>query len=383
MWPKVIILVDADAFYASVEQRDNPQYRGKPVIVGGKPGQRGVVSACSYEARKYGVHSAMPISRAYRLCPHGIYVGTNMDKYRAVSSEMFDIYRKYTPLVEKVSVDEGYLDVTPAPGVQIAQAIREEVRDSLGITVTAGVSYCRYLAKILASQSKPDGLGVLAPEDAKGFLHSLPVSKLPGIGPKTANTLRREGINTVGQLGSMPPSWFETRFGKTAPRMMELAAGVDPTPVNPQQQVKSISEETTFREDQSETESLLAVLAQLSQDVGHRLRKQELCCRTAGIKVRYSDFTTLTRETSLPTPFSSDAEIFGCAKELFLSLAPFKRPVRLLGVSVKSLEIVKTVQPMLLQDTNRWESVSEVMDSLHLKHGKKMISLGRAIQRKP
>lgn len=382
-WPRVIILIDADAFFASIEQRDNPEYRGKPVIVGARPGTRGVVATCSYEARKFGVRSAMPISQAYRLCPHGIYVGHNMAKYQKVSARMFDVCHKFTPLVEKVSIDEGYLDITPLPGKETARSIRREIRESLGITVTAGVSYCRYLAKIAAEESKPDGLGVIGPEDADAFLQDLSVSKLPGVGPKTADSLTREGITTVGHLRTMPPAWFQARFGKTGVRMQQLSMGIDNTPVSPAQRAKSISEEVTFNEDQDEQEFLLAVLARLSQDVGHRLRTAGLRCRTAGIKVRYSDFFTLTREKSLPVPFASDAEIFQCAKELFQALPGSSRPVRLLGVGVKSLEPSQTVQPMLLAEEEKpWQDVSRVMDSLRIKYGKKMISLGAAIRKK-
>ncbi|MEX0974796.1 MAG: DNA polymerase IV [Bacillota bacterium] len=381
-WPKVIILIDADAFFAAVEVRDHPEYRGKPVIVGARPGTRGVVSTCSYEARKYGVRSAMPISQAFRLCPQGIYVSPSMGKYQEASERMFAICENFTPMVEPVSIDEGYLDVTPSPGVEIARKIREEIRSSVGITVTAGVSYCRYLAKVAAEESKPDGLGVVPPEKALEFLKDLQVSKLPGVGPKTLRVLEAHGVHTAGDLRSMPPAWFESTLGKYGARLRDLAEGKDPTPVETARSVKSVSEETTFEVDQDDPDLLYAVLAGLSQDVGWRLRQHGLWARTIGIKVRFSDFSTLSRERTLPSHINADAEVFSCVKDLFDKLER-PRPVRLLGVSASGLSDKAVAQPGLFDiDEKSWNEVSKAVDTLRKKYGKNLVNLGATLHSK-
>ena len=378
--PRVIILIDADAFFAAIEQRDHPEYRGKPVIVGARPGTRGVVSTCSYEARKYGVRSAMPISQAYRLCPDGIYVPPNGKLYSQVSKAMFQICDKYSPVVEPVSVDEGYLDVTPSDGALIARKIRADIRDTLGITVTAGVSYCRYLAKMVAEENKPDGLGVVSQEDALDFLKVLPVGKFPGVGPKTVQVLSQHGVRTGGDLRTMPPAWFDSTFGKFGVRLYELAFGIDDTPVGESRAPKSVSEETTFEEDQTDREFLNTVLANLSQDVGFRLRQGGYSARTISVKVRYSNFDTLTRAKSLPAPVGSDPDIFQTAKELFDGLSS-SRPVRLLGIGASNLSDQGVSQPMLFGDTQSWDRASKTVDSLTKKYGKKIINLGAAIRK--
>ncbi len=381
-WPKVIILIDADAFFAAVEMRDHPEYRGKPLIVGARPGTRGVVSTCSYEARKYGVRSAMPISQAYRLCPQGIYVPPSMGKYQETSSKIFEICDKYTPMVEQVSIDEGYLDVTPLPGVEIAAKIREEVRTTLGVTVTAGVSYCRYLAKVVAEESKPDGLGVVAPEQALDFLKDLPVGSLPGVGPKTLRVLEAHGVHTAGDLRSMPAAWFEGTLGKYGVRLLDLANGRDPTPVETSRAAKSVSEETTFEVDQDDRELLYAVLASLSQDVGFRLRQHGLWARTIGIKVRFSDFSTLSREKTLPSYVNADAQIFSCVKDLFDKLER-PRPIRLLGVGAGGLSDKAVSQPGLFDvDEKSWDHISKAVDSLRKKYGKNLVNLGATLHNK-
>jgi len=380
-WPRVIILIDADAFFAAVEVRDNPEYRGKPLIIGARPGTRGVVSTCSYEARKYGVCSAMPISQAYRLCPHGIYLPPNMRKYTEASAAMFEICERYTPLVERVSVDEGYLDVTPDDGVAIAARIREDIKAEVGIPVTAGVSYCKYLAKIAAEEAKPDGLGVIGPDEALDFLKDLPVTKIPGVGPKTAKILENQGIRTAGDVRSVPARYLEATFGKYGTRLVELANGIDDTPVVCSHEAKSVSEETTLEKDESDKEILHAILAGLSQDVGYRLRNHGLRARTIGIKVRYSDFSTLTRAKTLPYHVNSDAEIYACAKELFDNLA-LPRPVRLLGVGASNLSTRDTTQPKLLdQDERSWDQVSKAADSLRKKYGKRIVNLGATLKK--
>lgn len=380
-WPRVIILIDADAFFAAVEVRDHPEYLGKPLIIGARPGSRGVVSTCSYEARKYGVRSAMPISQAFRLCPEGIYLSPDMHKYVDASNSMFEICDRHTPLVERVSIDEGYLDVTPESGAAIAERVRKEVREEVGISITAGVSYCKYLAKIAAEEAKPDGLGVVGPEQALEFLRDLPVGKMPGVGPKTVKVLEDHGVRTAGDLRTVPSGWLESTFGKQGARLVDLANGEDPTPVVCSHEAKSVSEETTFETDEPDRQVLYTVLAALSQDVGFRLRNHGFKARTIGIKVRYSDFSTLSREKTLPYQVNSDAEIYACSKELFDRLT-LPRPVRLLGVSARNLSSQEMAQPRLFSEDDRaWDNVSRVSDSLRKKYGKGMVKLGATLKR--
>jgi len=377
--PKCIIHVDADAFFASVEQKDHPEYRGKPLIVGHDPKGRGVVSTCSYEARKFGVHSAMPISQAYRLCPHAIFVRPRMERYKEISQKMFSIMEKYTPLIEQVSIDEAYLDVTGENGVRIASSIRRQVRDTLGITVTAGVSYCKYLAKIASDSAKPDGLLVITPTDADSFLLNLEVSRLPGIGPKTTAKLEGMGIRLVSQLRQMPEEWFLATFGKMGPRIKDLCFGKDLNEVQPTREVKSISEETTFQRDVSDKETLRACLAKLCENVAFRLRKGGFKSKVLGIKVRFSDFHTITREHALPEGVSSDAEVYGNTKPLLQRLS-LPKPVRLLGVFARGLKVENPVQPRLFDEgPDPWDQVSRSMDLLRMKYGKPVVFLGACV----
>jgi len=380
-WPKVIILIDADAFFASVEIRDNPQYKGLPVIVGARLGTRGVVSTCSYEARKYGVRSAMPISTAYKLCPDGVYLIPDGRRYREASKEVFHICRRYTPYIEVVSIDEAYLDVTPSDGRDIAEAIRRDVQAEVGVTVTAGVSYCKYLAKIVAGESKPDGVGLVSPDEALEFLAPLSVGKLPGVGPKSRKLLEDRGIRTVADLRGTPQGWLQETFGKTGSRLWELARGIDPSPVVYEGQApKSLSEETTFETDVGDRDLLFTVLARLSADVGFRLRKEGMKSKTVGIKVRYSDFKTVNREVTMPSAFDSDARIYSLAKDLFSRL-PIPRPIRLLGVGVYNLVEGGPEQPMLFGDEDAlWDDVSKVADNLRRKYGRKMIEMGASLK---
>ncbi|MGB4432949.1 MAG: DNA polymerase IV, partial [Bacillota bacterium] len=340
-----IIHVDADAFFASVEQRDDPSLRGKPVIVGSDPKTRGVVSTCSYEARSFGVHSAMPSYQAYKLCPQGIFIKPRMKRYQEVSNAMFEIFSRYSPIVEKVSIDEGFIDVSGADGQNIAICIRNDVKNEIGITVTAGVSYCKYLAKIASDLAKPDGLMVITPDRAYSFLSNLPVSRLPGIGPKTQAKLVSMGISTVGVMRQMSEDWFEDVFGKRGRRVRELCFGIDDEPVTTGQDVKSVSEEMTFAEDIIGIGGLKPHLADLCQNVCFRLRRSRLKCKTVGVKVRFSDFSTITREQTLHIPVSSDAELFSLAVDLLGSVS-LDKPVRLLGVVAKGLVPENNVQPM-------------------------------------
>lgn len=382
MSERIIIHVDADAFFASVEQRDNPELRGKPVIVGSDPRSRGVVATCSYEARAFGVHSAMPSFQAYRLCPQAVFVRPRMNKYQEVSSAMFEIFNRYSPIVEKLSIDEAFADVTGSEGSKVANCIREDVRKEIGITVTVGVSYCKYLAKIASDLAKPDGLTITGCEDVHSFLSDLPVSRLPGIGPKTQSRLASMGISRVGTMREMPEDWFVRVFGKRGTRVLELCNGIDNDPVIPHQDAKSISEEITFPQDISGTKDLKPYLADLCQNVSFRLRKSGLKCKTVGIKVRFSDFTTITRDQSLHVPVSSDADLFRQAMALLNTVSTAKA-VRLLGVCVKGLVPETEVNPTLFRtQTSAWDDVSKSQDELRAKYGKPVLFLGASMRTK-
>jgi len=379
---RLIIHIDADAFFASVEQRDNPELRGKPVIVGHDPRSRGVVSTCSYEARAYGVRSAMPVSQAYRLCPTGIFVKPRMKRYQEVSGAMFAIFDKYSPLIEELSIDEAFIDATGEDGVQMASRIRKEVKQELGITVTAGISYCKYLAKIASDLAKPDGLRVIERDEAFSFLSGLHVSRLPGVGPKTGAKLASMGITSVGTLRQMPEDWFVKVFGKSGARVSELCNGIDNESVTRSREAKSIGEETTFQHDISDWNILRSHLASLSQNVAFRLRKAGLKCKTVGIKIRFADFSTITREHTTPEHISSDPDIFQEASKLLESVKR-QRPVRLVGVTAKGLIPEDRIPPSLFESKpSSWDNVSRSMDGLRSKYGKPVLFLGSSMQRK-
>jgi len=377
---RCIIHIDADAFFASVEQRDNPDLRGKPVIIGGHPQSRGVVSTCSYEARVYGVRSAMPVSQAYRLCPNGIFIRPRMERYKQVSDAMFDIFDRYSPVIEKLSIDEAFIDVTGEDGVGIAVSIRRDVRHELGITVSAGVSYCKFLAKLASDSCKPDGLKYIPREEAQVFLDDLPVARLPGIGPKTRSKLETLGISTIGALRQMPEAWFVRVFGKAARRFQDMAKGIDNDPVTPWREPRSISEENTFETDIDSMDTLQGHLAVLAQNVAFRLRKARLKCRTVGIKIRFHNFSTITREHTLSEAVSSDAEIFNQAKTLLEAAAP-DRPVRLLGVAAKGLVPETSRQASHFEPPGSpWDDISRSMDELRRKYGKPVVLLGPSLK---
>ena len=334
-----IIHVDMDAFYASVEQRDNPSLRGKPVAVGGDPMVRGVVAAASYEARKFGVRSAIPMSRAVRLCPSLVIVRPDFHKYRSVSQQVFEIFREVTPLVEPLSLDEAYLDVTDNSwneplGVNVARRIKERIKEVTRLTASAGVAPNKFLAKIGSGWKKPDGLTVVPPERIETFLQGLPVDALWGVGPVTAARLRERGIEklvdlrarTVGELGEI--------VGMHADWLVELAYGRDDRPVEPNRAAKSAGSEETYATDLESIEDIRREIDQLARGVAGWLGKKGKTARTVTIKVRYSDFTTITRSQSESAPTADADNIASRAVRLLEKTDAGHRPVRLLGVSV-------------------------------------------------
>ena len=339
--PRKIIHVDMDAFYASVEQRDNPALRGRPVIVGGSPTGRGVVSAASYEARKWGIHSAMPSRTAFKRCPDAVFVRGDFSKYRDVSKKMRGILNDYTNIVEPVSLDECYLDVTELPdsfatATSVAREIKRRIKDELDLTASAGVAPLKYVAKIASDYNKPDGLTVVHPNRVLEFLHPLSVSKIPGVGPVTLSRLNSLGVYTIGDVARWSFKEAGERLGKHGMGLWRMANGIDNRTVRTQWKRKSKSAERTFPEDIPAMPAMIEELTRLACRVCAEIKKQQLVARTVRIKVRYSDFTTLTRSSTLIHPTDDPVIITDVAISLLKSIEQL-RPVRLLGVGVASL----------------------------------------------
>lgn len=338
-----VVHVDMDAFYASVEQRDRPELRGLPVAVGGSPEGRGVVAAASYEARRFGVHSAMPSRTAVRLCPELRFVRPDFAKYSTVSKQLRAIFSDYTALIEPISLDEAFLDVTVnlrglPSATEVAQEIRQRVRDELGLTCSAGVGPNKLVAKIASAHRKPDGLTVVPPHRVRAFLDPLPVRKLWGVGPATAKILEELGARRNGDLARMDPKLLEQRLGSRGPSLVRLARGDDPRPVSPHRDRKSRGSEQTFAEDVRDLAVLRRVMAEQAAEICDGLRREGLTGRTVTVKVRYSDFTTVSRSTSLERGTRRPEEVLALAEMLLGRTDAGTRPVRLVGVSLSNLE---------------------------------------------
>jgi DNA polymerase-4 len=331
-----------DAFYASVEQRDNPSLRGRPVAVGGEPSQRGVVAAASYEARAFGVRSAIPMARAVRLCPSLVIVRPDFSRYRAASNAVFELFRAVTPLVEPLSLDEAYLDVTEnawgeALGRVVAQRLKRQIRETIGLTASAGVAPNKFLAKIASAWKKPDGLTVIPPERVEHFLQKLPVDALWGVGPVTAGRLRERGIERLIDVRAADDAALRDAVGSQTEWLRQLAAGIDERPVVPNRAAKSCGNENTFSQDLTDLGEIRATVDEMARDCAAWLARKALVCRTVTIKVRYSDFTTITRSHSqLPATRNPDL-LAARARALLDRTEAGQRPIRLLGVSVHNL----------------------------------------------
>ena len=338
-----ILHVDMDAFYASVEQRDDPDLRGRPVAVGGDPDKRGVVAAASYEARTFGVRSAIPMARAVRLCPSLVIVHPDFTKYRAVSQQVFEIYRRVTPLVEPLSLDEAYLDVTENAwgetlGMNVARRLKEEIRTATGLTASAGVAPNKFLAKIASGWQKPDGLTVIAPERVEMFLQGLPVDALWGVGPVTARRLRARGIEKLVDVRGADPAVLRETVGALAEWLQQLAQGIDDRPVVSEHEPKSSGSENTFADDLTDLEQIRKEIQEMACNAAAWLVRHELYARTVTIKVRYHDFTTVTRShTDAPTRDTDN--VVARAVSLLEKTEAGTRPIRLLGVSVHNLGV--------------------------------------------
>ncbi len=387
---RVILHVDMDAFFAAVEQRDHPEYRGKPVIVGANPkgGKgRGVVSTCSYEAREYGVHSAMPISQAYKRCPHGIYVQPNGKLYGQVSKEIFDILYEFIDAVEPVSIDEAFLDVTGSQklfgeGEQIARLIKQRIKEKEGITASVGVAPNKYLAKIASDLEKPDGLVVVHPDRIGEFLHPLDISRLWGAGKHTQKKLHEMGIHTIGELAAFPREILKQKLGKMGDHFYRLAHGIDERPVVYGEGVRSVSNEHTFNEDILDEEVLMKTLLRLSEKVGYRLRKKGLQGRTIHLKLRYENFTTITRNKTLPAAVDTTQTIYKTVQLLFKNNYQKGRRVRLLGVGISGFGMETAGEQLSLFDREQStrSELDRLQDILTERFGKKIVSRAETLR---
>jgi len=372
--PEPILHVDLDAFFASVEQRKDPSIRGQPVIVGGT-GNRGVVAAASYEARKFGVRSAMPVVRARRLCPQGVYLAPDFASYRAYSNRFREVLLAHSPLVEPISLDEAFLDIGGATMLfgspeAIGQRIREQVESELGITCSVGVAPNKFLAKLASEEAKPNGLQVVTTDGVHAFLDPLPVGALWGAGAKTVEALGKLGVRKVEDLTTTPPAMLARLLGeKQAAHLLALASGSDDRSVIPYEAPKSVSHEETFTTDLDDDEILLRELLALSHQVGARLRKGGYQARTVTLKARLANFSTLTRSKTLPDATDVSADIYATISKLYTSLPGARRRVRLLGVAATGL-VPAGAEQLALMRGERWGDVDRAMDKIISRFGK-------------
>ena len=381
---RTIIHADLDAYYASVEVLDDPSLRGLPVIVGGRPDDRGVVSAASYEARGFGVHSAMPLRTAARLCPQGVFLPGRFERYAEVSLKVMRIFDTFTPLVEPISLDEAFLDVTGAPagdGRTIGQAVKDRVRAEVGLVVSVGVATNKLVAKVASDLRKPDALVVVEPGDEAAFLALLPVSRLWGVGPRVRQALADYGVTTIGQLAAVPEATLRRRFGRHGVELGQRARGIDPSPVVPGHAPKSIGHEHTFNLDVTERTGLDGTLLWLADSVAGRLRRHGMAAGGVQLKLRYEGFETLTRQASLPHP-TTDAQVLLEVTHRLLdrTLQP-GRAVRLIGITAISL--VDAQQLTLFDDGQRVQRLAEATDAVRDKFGDRAITRARLLREAP
>jgi DNA polymerase IV len=373
----MIIHIDMDAFYASVEQLDNPELRGKCVIVGGAS-NRGVVSAASYEARKFGVHSAMPIFQAKEKCPTGVFVPPRIARYKEISVKIMSILREFTPLVEPVSIDEAYMDISGCEMLhgsphKIAEKLKIRIKSSVDLTCSVGLAPTKFLAKIASDMDKPDGLTIITQGRVQPFIESLPIRKVPGVGAMTHKKLDAMGIKTLGDVRCYSETVLFERLGKFGKRLVELAAGVDSSPVVPTSEHKSVSTETTLGTDTTDRKLLAEYLLRQSVDVAKQLRKLEVMAKTITLKIKHADFKQVTRSTTLSIPTRSSKSIYAESVRL-LGNYSIKKKIRLIGVGTSGLACRGTpVQIGMFdgatQKGDRWEKVDRAVDSIAEKFG--------------
>ncbi len=375
-----------DAFYASVEQLDHPELRGKPVIVGGDPKSRGVVSAASYEVRKFGVHSAMPTAQAVRLCPHAILLPVRMGRYAEVSRAIRAIFESYTPLVEPISLDEAFLDVTDSmklfgPAETIGRAIKERIRKQTHLTASVGIAPNKFLAKLASDLRKPDGFVVITDQNKQEILDPLPVGRIWGVGKVTEKALYLHGTQTIGQLRSRTPAQLRPILGNCAEDLLQLAHGEDDREVEPDRQCKSISSEQTFATDIGDSDVLLSVLMEQVEEVAWRLRRERLKARTITLKLRYGDFRTVTRSETLAEGTNVTSLLWQTAEKVFRQWQNRSGgPLRLLGFGASGLEDERAGQQLLFPDQQqeKLKKLDQIVDRIRDRYGKRAVRRGTA-----
>ncbi|MBI4317019.1 MAG: DNA polymerase IV [Chloroflexi bacterium] len=378
-----IIHIDLDAFFCSVEELLDPAIRGKPIIVGADPKGRGVVAAASYAARRYGVHSAMPIGHAARLCPNAVFLRPRHDLYAEYSHRLMAVLREYTDLVEPISIDEAFLDVTGCQRLfgraeDIGRAIQRRVQEEIGLPCSVGIATNKLVAKIASDSGKPNGFVVVPPRREAEFLASLPVSRLWGVGPKTAERLRANGVQTIGDLAALPADTLRARFGRLGEYLHQRALGQDTRPVEPERERKSISNEHTFFQDSGDPDVITGRLLQSSERVAAELRRKGWQARTIALKIRFADFKTITRRRTLGQPTSSGETIWATAKSLLRDALKPGAKLRLVGVGASNLIAAVDVQPSFFDgEAERIQELDRTLDHLRDRFGKNSILRGR------
>ncbi len=377
--------IDLDVFFVSVEQVLNPELKGKPVVVGGRPDRRGVVASASYEARAFGLHAGMPLSTASRLCPQATFIEGSFSKYRDASQKFMAILAEFSPFLEPVGLDEAYLDATGFESIygsihQMAVAIKQRIKDELELCASVGIAGCKVVAKVASELSKPDGLREVAAGEEPSFLAPLSIAKLPGIGKKTERILRGLGVNTIGELSITPLSTLKSHFGASGELLHRLAGGIDDRKVEPPGAAKSISRETTFGKDTKDRSLLKATLRYLSERVGADLRRRSKQTRCITLKLRYADFTTITRSHTLRQTSDTDQTIFDTGEKLLRkALLAEKQPVRLIGIGVSNLVEPGRQLDMLDPSAQRLEQLNKAIDRIRQKYGFSAIQTGRTL----
>jgi DNA polymerase IV len=382
---QVIAHVDVDAFFAAVEQRDHPELLGKPVVIGSDPKQgrgRGVVSTCSYEARRFGIHSAMPISQAFQLCPQAVFLPVDGKKYGQVSEEIFRVFEEFTPDIEAISIDEAFLDITGSHHLfgsptETGMKLKKRVKELTGLTVSVGISPVKMVAKIASDYCKPDGLLEIPGDKVLDFLWPLSIRKLWGVGPKTQQALEQLGIKTVGDLARISPEVLEKNFGKSGRHLHDLANGDDPRGVEEHDEAKSVSSEFTFDQDTDSVQLVDKTLLILSEKTSRHLRKADLKGRTVTLKIRLHGFLTYTRAKTLPERTNFSDKLYLISRELFYDFYKTGMQVRLLGIKVSHFAD-DYVQESLFRDDQdgRKEEIHKAMDRIKDKFGEKAIHRG-------
>ncbi len=374
-----------DAFFASVEQADNPEFRGKPVIVGGA--ERGVVCAASYEARKFGLHSAMPIFQAKKLCPGGIYLPVRMSRYKEMSRRVMEILQGISPLVEHVSIDEAFVDITGTQCIhgsprELGMALKSRVLSATSLTCSVGIAPNRFLAKIASDFKKPDGLTIIEEADVQRFLEKLAVRKIPGVGKRTAEELKNLGVTYAADILKFPAGFWVKKFGKWGGRLFEKAQGIDHSPVEPSSDPKSISAEETFARDVDSIAEIEKMLLSQAEEVGRDLRKHGLRGRTVTLKLKFSDFKVITRSRTLPEPFDSTDLLFATARRLLRELK-LSAKIRLIGVGVSGFcagpSQMRIEVPGPARQPHRHGHLDQALDAIQDRFGKEAIKRGRLL----